>query len=218
MKAHPSITVARRQRERLAHRNAILQAAERVFAEAGYDTATVEQIAHAAEFATGTIYNFFDGKEALFLAVADRILDDLIRRFENEVEPWSRQPCEALPRFIALRHEEITQHEAFLNVFLPARKTVRRTAGSEHPDKPDPRYLSYRAKVLALFEEGVRQGLLHALPAADLLAVVEGTLRYYVKFWCCAHFESPPPGQRATALCRVLLPLLEAQPDTLWTL
>ncbi len=212
MNTNPSNTAVRRQRERLAHRDAILLAAERVFAGQGYDAATVEQIAREAEYATGTLYNFFENKAALFLAVADRILDDLLRRFDADVWPWSDRPLEALPRFFALRLEEICEHEAFLNVFLPVRKTVRSIRAGD-PDAPDPRFLRYRAKALALFEEGVGQGLLHDLPPEDLLAVVEGTIRFYVKLWRCPHFECPPVGQRAAKLTTVLLALLLAHPE-----
>ncbi len=213
MKTNPSNTALRRQRERLAHRDAILLAAERVFAAQGYDVATVEQIAREAEYATGTLYNFFENKAALFLAVADRILDELLRRFDADVAPWSDRPLEALPRFFALRLDEIHEHEAFLNVFLPVRKTVRSGRGGD-PDAPDPRFLRYRSKALALFEEGVRQGLLHDLSPADLLAVVEGTIRFYVKLWRCPHFESPPAGQRSAKLAGVLLSLLLAHPES----
>jgi len=122
---------SRRNRERDAHRREILEAAERVFAAKGYETATVEEIAREAEFATGTLYNFFDGKEALFLAVADRILDDLVARFDEEIEPIKSDPRTAIPRFVALRLNEISMHEAFLHVFHPVLK-ARCAKAQEH--------------------------------------------------------------------------------------
>ncbi|MCP4230439.1 MAG: TetR family transcriptional regulator, partial [bacterium] len=46
--------LSRRERERLARRNDILAAARKVVAAKGYDRATLDEIAHEAEFAKGT--------------------------------------------------------------------------------------------------------------------------------------------------------------------
>jgi TetR/AcrR family transcriptional regulator len=60
-------TINRRERERLRHRSEILDAAEAVFAEKGFHRTTVDDIAARSEFAVGTIYNFFESKEQLFV-------------------------------------------------------------------------------------------------------------------------------------------------------
>ena len=61
--------MTRREKERLAHRAAILDAAERIFAAKGFPGATIAEIAREAEFAVGSIYNFFPGKRELAEAV-----------------------------------------------------------------------------------------------------------------------------------------------------
>lgn len=57
---------------RLARENAILDVAERVFATRGYAATTMKDVAGAAGVAAGTLYLYFPGKEALFLALIDR--------------------------------------------------------------------------------------------------------------------------------------------------
>jgi AcrR family transcriptional regulator len=210
MKTHTSTPPSRRDRERDAHRGEILEAAERVFAAKGYEAATVEEIAREAEFATGTLYNFFDGKEALFLAVADRILDDLVARFDEEIEPLKATPCEALRRFVALRLQEISTHEPFFHVFHPAR--CARNALSGKPHTPDRRFLAYRDKAIGLFAEGIRQGLVHDAPPAELLGVVEGAIRFFVRFWDRPGAKPPSQEERLRILDRSLLALLWAHP------
>src|SRR5215210_6185128 len=60
----------RRRRRTVA---AILDAAERLFAERGYQAATVEAIAREADVAIGSIYfNFEGGKRDVYLALAER--------------------------------------------------------------------------------------------------------------------------------------------------
>lgn len=55
-----------------AYRAAILDAAEQVFADAGFESAKMEDIARVAGVAKGTVYNYFQSKEAVFGALADR--------------------------------------------------------------------------------------------------------------------------------------------------
>ena len=56
-----------------ARRNQILAAATQVFAEKGFQRATIRDIATAAGIADGTIYNYFENKTALMLGILDRL-------------------------------------------------------------------------------------------------------------------------------------------------
>ncbi len=54
-------------------RDAILDAARAVFAEKDFHRATVKDVAARAGVADGTIYNYFENKDALLLGIFDRI-------------------------------------------------------------------------------------------------------------------------------------------------
>ena len=62
----------RREREREARREAILDAGERVLEEVGYRSLRMEQVAEAAELSKGTLYLYFAGKDALCAGIAER--------------------------------------------------------------------------------------------------------------------------------------------------
>jgi AcrR family transcriptional regulator len=51
------------------YRARILEVAEAVFAEAGFDGAYIKEIARRAGLAVGTVYGIFESKDAIFLAV-----------------------------------------------------------------------------------------------------------------------------------------------------
>src|SRR3954464_9921011 len=55
----------------------ILDAAQKVFLERGYQSASVDEIAQVAPASKPTIYAHFPGKEALFEAVVARVIDGL---------------------------------------------------------------------------------------------------------------------------------------------
>lgn len=61
----------------------MLEAATAVFAEQGYDSATVEVIAARAETSVGSVYQFFPNKKALFEAVWAQYLDETRALFET---------------------------------------------------------------------------------------------------------------------------------------
>ena len=77
-------SLSRRERERLARRQAMLDAACSVFSERGYLAATLDEIAQRAEFGKGTLYNYFEGgKEGILYALLDDFYDDLERLIEE---------------------------------------------------------------------------------------------------------------------------------------
>ena len=63
----------------------ILDTAEQVFAELGYEAATTNLIASQAGTSIGSLYEFFPNKEAMARALADRYIDQIGRLYESEL-------------------------------------------------------------------------------------------------------------------------------------
>ena len=74
-----SITLSRRERERLSRRQEIIDAARTVFARKGFNDATLDDVAELAEFGKGTLYNYFENKDALFASVLQDSFDHVMR-------------------------------------------------------------------------------------------------------------------------------------------
>lgn len=79
MLEEPAISLPRKERERLQRRREILLAARKVFAEKGFEHASVEEIAREAEFSKGALYNYFLNKEAIFIALLEEGFNDFER-------------------------------------------------------------------------------------------------------------------------------------------
>jgi AcrR family transcriptional regulator len=82
--------LTRKERQRQT-REDLVTAAARVFARRGYHRATVEEIAAEAGFSTGAVYSNFDGKEQLFLAIADRQVGDRVAEITAVADAAERQ-------------------------------------------------------------------------------------------------------------------------------
>ena len=82
-------TQDRREQERTRRRNEILASARAVFAQDGYRRATVDQIAQRAEVAKGTIYLYFETKEAILAELVLNALAELHGQLRDAVESQS---------------------------------------------------------------------------------------------------------------------------------
>ena len=72
----------RRQEERDRRRAEIVDAAEALYAEVGWDAVTMDQVARRARLSRALVYVYFRDKPDLHLALVERALDTLRQRFE----------------------------------------------------------------------------------------------------------------------------------------
>ncbi|HUL09602.1 MAG TPA: TetR/AcrR family transcriptional regulator [Candidatus Acidoferrum sp.] len=79
-------------------RRRLIAAAERVFLDAGYGDATMDDVARKARMSKKTLYQLFPTKEQLFAAVMASRDDGLIAAIE--VDDGARSPREALESFL----------------------------------------------------------------------------------------------------------------------
>ncbi len=85
----------KRERTKVANRQAILDAAREVFRELGYDGATVRDIIRRTGLASGTFYNYYKSKEEVF----DALADDGARRFRPLLRAESEKASD-FPSFV----------------------------------------------------------------------------------------------------------------------
>jgi AcrR family transcriptional regulator len=73
----PNQPTPTRREKRIARRlNQILEAAARLFAAKGFHRTTTREIAEAADLSEGTLYNYFDSKNDLLIALIARLAED----------------------------------------------------------------------------------------------------------------------------------------------
>jgi AcrR family transcriptional regulator len=83
---------SRREENTEATRAAIIASARKQFARHGYSGAEIGRIAADARVTTGAVYHHFDGKRALFQAVAEQLEVDILKAAGavEETDPWRR--------------------------------------------------------------------------------------------------------------------------------
>lgn len=99
------------------YRQHILEAAEQVFAERGYDVAKVQEISVRAGLSMGTIYGIFPGKTELYTALLDERGQELLK-LAREVAERDLSPRRQLLALIDVYVGYFVTHPHFLRMHL----------------------------------------------------------------------------------------------------
>lgn len=133
---------------RQSRRSKILQGATQLFAEAGYERASMETISHVSGVTKVTVYAHFHDKAGLFTAVMDHHLNALPQPlFEADPDACLREQLTQVARELL----RITAHPA-ARVISQILAQSSRSASLEHSQRWQQRYrpyLSHLAQVLS---------------------------------------------------------------------
>ena len=163
----------REQREQL-----ILDEAGQVFARAGYDAASMDEIAQVAGVSKPMLYAYFGSKEGLYLAYLDRAGGELLHRLLT-AGPRDDQPA-------AVLRARITEFLSFVEEHADGWKVLFREVGSTRPFAE--RVAELRSQIVratrVMVEDDVaaRQG--SAPPASDAAAhALVGAAESLANWW-----------------------------------
>lgn len=100
-----------------ATRARLLEAAESVFAEKGYDGAKISDIAAEAGCSVGAVYFRFKDKDALFFAIAESFIEDARGRLANLFEPSAR-PGQIVRTFVVSSADNFRKHRGLFRAIV----------------------------------------------------------------------------------------------------
>jgi AcrR family transcriptional regulator len=178
---HASARLPRRRDEaRALFRNAILDAAEAVFAERGFHGARIQDIAEKARIAVGTVYNHFAQKDDVLSALLEE-------RTEAMLAALSASGATA-PSFGELLRVRVARMLAYVEehrAFFAIATEHGLFAGSATPGAPPAtkrlRHVErFRAVFRAFVQEGIASGDLEPLGADALARFLGGTIRAFL--------------------------------------
>jgi AcrR family transcriptional regulator len=105
-----------RQARSRATRERLLGAAEKVFAEKGYDGAKLSDIAEEAGVSVGAVYFRFKDKDALFLAIAETFADEVRARMQAVTS--SNTPEDAIRNFVLGAAAKMRAHRGLFRAIV----------------------------------------------------------------------------------------------------
>jgi AcrR family transcriptional regulator len=170
------------ERQKSERRRQILEAAKRVFAEAGYHGASINAIIERAQIARGTFYLYFESKAAVFDSILDEAMRDLRGRIHRiDVEsPNATPPQQQLREQVVATLEYIIRDRALATLLLSA----GHTPDAEAAERLDQFFGEVRGLLERAMESGMEIGLLRKvhpqLAAAAMLGMFRGVVEQLV--------------------------------------
>ncbi len=159
--------VPARQEQRQQTRARLVDAALRVFAERGYDHATVEEISIAAGYSKGAYYFHFDSKEDILLELLATWMEDQTKRllaFENARGPAAIALLETLESLLRYDDRDPCWRLLLPEIWAQSHRNakVRETLQSG--------YARWIDLLTNAFEKAEREGLVSLAIRADIAA------------------------------------------------
>jgi AcrR family transcriptional regulator len=169
--------LSRKEREKLARQQDILRAAQLLFTSKGYHETTLEEIAHHAEFAKGTIYNYFSSKEELLFGIVDSVRTEFLEMARTTI---SSTPGGAREKLTAYAQSMVAHAQANHDLLHLIMRELHRNVMPHHEEKFSQLLESMRQVwgIIAVpLAEEMDQHRIRRTDPLKLAAVFEGMVR-----------------------------------------
>ncbi len=141
--------MSRREREKQAKRDAILDAGEQLGQSGGYDSMRMDEVAKNAEVSKGCLYLYFQNKDALCAAIATRHLGEFQKAHASESRGLEKL------RAMLTAHVELFAERPQMVRFM----VTWLAAGKVNDDSPS--FATYREHIATAFNQivtAIREG------------------------------------------------------------
>ena len=178
---------APRQARAVERRETLLRAAARVFAQRGYASAQMDEIARAAETSKGGLYFHFATKEALLAAVVGQAAGLLRRRVTRAMDEAGADPVSRAEAALAALFDSLAEHRSLARV-LAAESLAGRAAVQERTAAVEDEFASLVAAELRRAQADGRIAPLDPdLTALAWVAMVRGV----IAAWAAGRVAAP---------------------------
>jgi len=176
----------------------ILDAAAQVFAVKGYHGTLVDEIAAEAETSKGGVYFHFPNKQAIFLALLDRLADILRERVESVVATRS-SPIERAEAALRVVLETFGSHRRLTRLFM----VEALGAGPEFNARMIQIRATFADIIRVHLDDAVEQRAIPPLDTATAATAWFGAINEVVTHWALS--QSPGKLEDAYPTIRTLL-------------
>lgn len=174
--------LSRKEREYQLRRDEILSAAERVFSHHGFHNSTVAQIAKEAEFAIGTLYQFFTNKEELYYTMMIEKFDLLYAALRQGLE--NKKSCtEKLNCLVDLVLSFIEGNADFFKIFTWELNVLQPTMEDRLKDELLKKHFSYIDLISGVIRQGMEEGDIRVGNVEDFSSALVGMMNVFSFNW-----------------------------------
>lgn len=182
--------LTRREREKLAHRKEIIDAAERVFSKKGFLNATLDEVAQEAEFSKGALYIYFTSKEDILYTIikeksfmfGDKMLETLAgkKSFKEELRD-----------FFEVNAELAFSEKAFFALLMELWGANYKTLSLEKSEEFKANHQKFNDVIMNRVKKAMEDGELRDIMLETVCGLIHGVSHNMsVTLWDCEDVET----------------------------
>jgi len=181
----------RKEREFNMRRAEILRTAEKIFAAKSFHDVTMAEIANASGFSTGSLYQFFEGKENLYTTMISEKLDFMFTEVKKSTEQ-AEDLLGKIETLIDAHLQFVEQNADFLLLFIKGEKIALSEAMTSLHEKLMDIYYNHIIFIEDILKRGIETGVLRHLPSRDMAEALFYLIRASsVRWMLMPTIESP---------------------------
>ena len=155
----------------------IIAEAVRVFAESGYEGASIATVADNAGLSKQNLMYYFPTKQALYLRVLDDVLDEWLERMDSLADP-AQQPADMLRAYVQAKLRFSREHPWGSRVYAMEVISGAPMFGEQIRERVVP----LLRKDIEVFEGWIAQGRIAPVNATHLLFAIWAMTQSYADF------------------------------------
>ena len=197
--------LSRREREKQNRRNEILQAAWEVFASKDYDSATIDEIAEAAELSKGTVYLYFQNKADLFLSTVEMGMEKHASTIQAAISS-SEDPVSGLKEIISNILNFYEENAGFFKILTSEQSHFEIHAEMRDSCNFKERFLAEMSRnvnmIADYIQSGIEMGVFRQINSRDAAFALLSVTRGFIFRWIIepAEFRLSEKAEIITAI------------------
>jgi TetR/AcrR family transcriptional regulator len=171
----------------------IAQAAKEVFAERGYQRATLEEIAQRAGMSKATIYLYFRNKDDLFLHVVEELVNTVMAATAQEAAT-AKPPLEKLYGMVRGKVEFYEREREFFRIYLNEKQGLEVAPRDPHKKALREMYLQDVQTLAGVVQEGIDAGMLRPMDSRRLAFFLREMISNVLEQRILGHIDTSVEG------------------------
>ncbi len=178
------LQLSRKEREEEFRRNLVLDAAEGLFAEKGFDGTTVSDIAVRSELAKGSLYHLFQSKEEIISAILKRKLEGVWEKLNRTINEPDLTPLQKIRGIMGHKIREFWESRQFAKIYLHELRAFHGPPRIPMIDEFHEQFTQIKNKTRALVGQAQEAGELRSdIPTDTLFDAFTGMTNGMILTW-----------------------------------
>jgi AcrR family transcriptional regulator len=159
----------------------------------------MSEIAHEAEFGTGTLYKYFKSKEDLYFTLIDEKVEEINRLVKAELSQKT-SAMERIEKVLRLQLEFVEQNRDFFRIYISERNRFEWTVKDELGKGIYDKMVAYIKILAQVMKQGIEAGEFKSKDPVDLAHALVGIVNSFVFEWMISPKPYPLNSKMDTVL------------------